>query len=144
MELLMKRSLVLLALLAPLPAAAQNYPVAMGAGLSPCSQYLRLHRQDPSMVDAYFVWAQGYLSGLNDRYVGGEGTPANLQPLNLSTDEQKAFLDRYCRSHAEAPYMQGVVALFQQMRKDQGIPAAAPAAPAPAAQAPAHPPARKR
>jgi hypothetical protein len=139
----MKRPLALLALMlasvAPLPAAAQNYPVAVGPGLSSCTQYLRLHREDPSMVDAFFVWAEGYISGLNDRYVGGEGVPANLQPPDLSADEQKSFLDRYCRAHQDAPYMQGVLVLFQQMRKSQGMPAATPQ-PAPA---PAHPAARK-
>ena len=58
------------------------------------------------MADAYFVWAEGYLSGLNDQYVTS-GAATNLLPPNLSTEEQKGFLDRFCRQHPDAPYMQG-------------------------------------
>jgi hypothetical protein len=123
----MKRVL-LLACLAPIPALAQNYPVATGPGLSTCQQYEHLHREDPSMVDAFFVWAEGYLSGLNDRYVT-EGGPANLLPPNFSTDGQKAYLDRFCRQYPDAPYMQGVVELFHDMRRGQKLPIAEPAAP---------------
>ena len=128
----MKLSLALLTLLAASPALAQNYPVAVGPGLSPCREYLHLHHEDPSMVDAYFVWAEGYLSGLNDQYVTSGG-PTNLLPPNLSTEEQKSFLDRFCREHPDAPYMQGVVLLFHDMRRGEKLPEVPPpAAPAPA------------
>jgi hypothetical protein len=115
--------------------ASQNYPVAVGPGLSSCQQYERLHHADPSMVDAYFVWAQGYMSGVNDRYIG-DGVPTNLVPPSMSADDQKALLDRFCTAHLDASYMQGVIALLQQMRRDQGTPAAPPTPPAPPAPEP--------
>ncbi len=102
------------------PAAAQNYPVAIGPGLSSCAQFERLHQQDPAIVDAFYAWAEGYLSGLNDRLVG-ERDAANLLPPNRSTDEQKDFLDRFCRAHPDAPYMQGVVALYADLRRSEGL-----------------------
>jgi len=114
--------LLLLPLLAG-PAAAQNYPVAVGAGLSSCAQYQHLHMQDPSMSDAFYAWAEGYLSGLNDRFVG-QRDAANLLPPNRSAEEQKIFLDRFCRAHPDAPYMQGVLALYTEMRREQGFGAA--------------------
>lgn len=109
------------------PAAAQNYPVAVGPGLSSCAQYQHLRQQDPAMKDAFYAWAEGYLSGLNDRFIGGRDA-ANLLPPNRSTDEQKDFLDKFCRAHPDAPYMQGVVELYAELRRGEGLgPAATPA-----------------
>ncbi len=116
--------------------APPNYPVAIGPGLSTCAQFEHLHYQDPSMADAYFVWAEGYLSGLDDHFID-DGVPADILPPNLSNDDQKKFLDEFCRAHPDAPYMQGVAALFALMRRQQGI-GDAPAAPNPAAARRAH------
>ena len=123
---------LLAVLLLARPVAAQNYPVATGPGLSTCAQFEHLHHEDPAMVDAFFSWAEGYLSGLNDRYVGQRGA-ADLLPPNLSTGEQKTYLDGFCRQHPDAPYMQGVVALYEQMRRQQGLgPGTPPSATPPA------------
>jgi hypothetical protein len=107
-------------LLLATPAAAQNYPVSIGPGLSSCAQYQRLHQQDPSMRDAFYAWASGYLSGLNDRFIDTHD-PTNLLPPNRSTDAQEKFLDDFCSAHPNAPYMQGVVALFAEMRREQRL-----------------------
>ena len=64
-------------------AAAPNYPVADGPGLATCRQAAHLEHENPAMADGFFAWAEGFMSGLNDKYIAGECSrrPAAAQPL---------------------------------------------------------------
>jgi hypothetical protein len=102
-------------------AAAPNYPVADGPGLATCQQAAHLEHENPALADGFFAWAEGFMSGLNDRYVASNAA-ADLLPPNLSQQQQKDFLAAFCAAHPDEPYMQGVWALYLQMRREQKLP----------------------
>ncbi len=101
--------------------AAPNYPVADGPGLASCRQAAHLEHENPAMADGFFAWAEGFMSGLNDKYIAANAA-ADLLPPNRSQDDQKAFLAKFCAAHPDEPYMQGVWALYLQMRREQKLP----------------------
>ncbi len=102
-------------------AAAPNYPVADGPGLATCGQAAHLEHENPAMADGFFAWAEGFMSGLNDKYVASNAA-ADLVPPNRSQEDQKAFLAKFCAAHPDEPYMQGVWALYLLMRREQKLP----------------------
>ena len=63
----MKRVLISLAILvaALLPASADEFEI-MGLGMQTCGKFAELYRATPDLVEnAFFAWAQGFMSGLN-------------------------------------------------------------------------------
>jgi hypothetical protein len=101
-------------------AAAQDYPVATGPGLSTCERFTQLDHDDPGIADAFYAWAEGYMSGLNNRFLEARNA-TNLLPPNRGEDAQKQFLNQFCRAHPSETYMAGVVALFAALRHEQGL-----------------------
>ena len=38
-----------------------------GPGLATCGQAAHLKHENPAMADGFFAWAEGFMSGLNDK-----------------------------------------------------------------------------
>jgi len=90
-----------------------------GPGLTSCAEYAKGVQVPGDFRLFFFAWAQGFMSGLN--------TP--LLPLKLSTnlagrttDNQQAYVDDFCDHRPLAVYVDAVLALYDQMRHEQGLP----------------------
>lgn len=63
----------------------------------------------------YFIWALGYLSGLNTGFESGQTT--NL----IDTEGMKLWLQNYCDEHPLDLYMTANLNLWHELRKRQGL-----------------------
>jgi hypothetical protein len=90
-----------------------------GSGATSCAAYARSVQISGDYRQLFFPWAQGFMSGLNTSLL-----PLKLQ-TNLagrSTDDQQAHIDSFCDHHPLAAYVDAVLALYDQMRHEQGLP----------------------
>ena len=89
-----------------------------GSGTMPCAEVTETIQQHPEDENLFFSWAQGFMSGLNTDLLKHGETNLNGLPL----DAQKQFVRSYCKEHPHAPYFGAVFKLFDQLRRDQGLP----------------------
>ena len=85
----------------------------IGPGTKTCAEFGRDYTEDRLAEIAYFLWAVGYMSGLNLAAVGTFHQYNNLGAT--SQEEQKAFLRRWCNEHPQEKYRDGVFALYQTL-----------------------------
>jgi hypothetical protein len=85
----------------------------MGPGTKTCTQFGQDYTEDRLAEIAYFLWALGYMSGLNLAAVGTFQQYNNMGAT--SQEEQKAFLRRWCNEHPLAKYSDGVFELYQTL-----------------------------
>lgn len=114
----MKRLLLATAMVVAMSGAAKaDTMIVMGAGFMSCLQFNVLNRQSRGEAqEAFFYWAQGFMSGLNmGRVVAGQ-FPKNLASIDL--DDQERFLLGYCAAHADKQYMDAVIELLGQFKDD--------------------------
>ena len=94
-----------------LPCAGDS--MQMGPGTKTCAEFGRDYTEDRLAEIAYFLWALGYMSGLN---LAAVGTFHQYNKLGAtSQEEQKAFLRRWCNEHPQEKYRDGVFALYQTL-----------------------------
>jgi hypothetical protein len=108
----MRRVLTAVSMLCVVTAHAEPFS-SMGPGVLPCAKFVELHRANPSIEDDFFVWAQGFMSGLNDALEDTIGKYRDLK--SLPTAQQKQVLRAYCYSNPAAVYRDGINVLFSQM-----------------------------
>jgi hypothetical protein len=83
----------------------------MGWGTSTCAQFANLYRSDPEFVEEHlFIWAQGFMSGLNVALQGDTGLTKNLG--SMSTAQQQGAIRAYCNDHPLATYIDAVLDLW--------------------------------
>lgn len=85
---------------------------SVGSGTMTCAKFYE-HRNDPGIEELFFVWAQGFMSGLNDAL---EDTIAKYRDLHsLSTDQQKQILSAFCAKNPASLYRDGIHVLLSGM-----------------------------
>jgi hypothetical protein len=109
-----------------LPALALSDSIVIdGFGTYPCGQFAEMYRQTPQITErVFFEWARGFMSGLN-AYLLLSGSPMREDGTDLrkwSEDKQQQTIRAYCDSHPTKPYYEAVEQVYEEMRRDQGLP----------------------
>ena len=99
-------------------AAAAKEQAWSGPGSSSCSEYANAVRASGDLHDFFFSWAQGFMSGLNTSLLP---IGAQTDLAGSTTDAQQRYIDDFYDGRPLATYVQAVLALYDQMRKEQGL-----------------------
>jgi hypothetical protein len=97
--------------------AAGEEIAGTGVGNHSCAQFAKFYRTDPSPTITeliFFSWAQGFMTGWNVAQSDQKDLKVNLSAMK--PEEQKKYLRDYCDKHPLKNYVDGVVALIQQIR----------------------------
>ena len=89
----------------------------VGAGAMSCGKLIAVDERDRGY---FFTWAQGYLTGLNVKYLFND--PSGFGSTDLQDrDGQKLWLENYCRENALDTYWSAVNQLWAALRERQGL-----------------------
>jgi len=115
----MRKLILALALCAGLSAHAQRLDLSVyGPGLKTCAGYIAdLHKYSEgreNIRQRYFIWAQGFITGLNYVHFSKAHTPLK-NFLSIPLDEQMRFIDYYCLNNPEEMYLKAVANLWDQL-----------------------------
>jgi hypothetical protein len=84
-----------------------------GPGTEPCAFVAALYRDNPKQAKTLlFGWAQGFLAGAN---IAGSLPVADVGAMTV--ENQEAYLRRYCETHPQSHYVEGVMALYTALPK---------------------------
>jgi hypothetical protein len=92
-----------------------------GNGLDTCASYLDAHEQQSSNEIAYLDWLSGYFSGVN-----ATSSRTNNILGNSNLKGAVAWVGRYCRAHADAPFSAAAFALLMGASASTATQAAEP------------------
>jgi hypothetical protein len=82
-----------------------------GLGIRSCAEFAKFYAQSPSNTeDAFFSWAQGFISGLN---LSSEAATNTARRIEGSIPSQRTFVRDYCDSHPLQPYYMAALALYK-------------------------------
>jgi hypothetical protein len=87
--------------------------IAEGAGNSTCAEFNKESAQISSAEDTYFVWAEGYMTGMNFTEINDSGQSRNL--FSKSESEQEHAIHRLCAGHPDQPYFNAVIVFFHSL-----------------------------
>jgi hypothetical protein len=94
------------------PAEALADYASMGPGTVSCGKFAEGYRHDPTAIEnAFFAWAEGFMSGLNVSLP--PGTYRDMAAITL--EAQKAALRNYCDQHPLTEYGKGVLDLYGKL-----------------------------
>ena len=115
----MRKLILAAALCAALSAHAQHLDLRVyGPGLKTCAEYIAdLHKSSEgreNIRQRYFIWAQGFITGLNYVHFSKAHTPLK-NFLSIPLDEQMRFIDYYCLNNPEEMYLKAVANLWDQL-----------------------------
>jgi len=96
--------------------ATDDKAVMAGAGSTSCGQYLEFKQEGEMFGNAYFSWAQGFMSAVNLNFLG-EGNKTDLS----DTAGQEKWLENYCNENPLEIYSTAVVMLWTALRSMQGL-----------------------
>jgi hypothetical protein len=91
-----------------------------GIGARSCAQFVQDANADPkNLGHDYFVWSQGFMSGLNAAAFRDGLTYSDLGAK--THEEQMSFLSNYCAEHHNgdlSSFVDAVLSLYSAMRTD--------------------------
>jgi hypothetical protein len=94
------------------PSAGFSYPVH-GAGSASCAEFAKMYQGDPEHVeDAFFSWAQGFMSGINLAAVTTQRPTRDL--AGVAADQRRA-LRTYCANNPLRTYMDAVTEFYAKL-----------------------------
>lgn len=97
-------------LLAALPAASGAHPI-QGVGSNSCAQFALDYRKNPEIWETgYFMWAQGYMSGLN---ISAMGNGNRARELAGDYSLQKQRIRVFCDQYPLKSYMDSIIDLWK-------------------------------
>jgi hypothetical protein len=102
--------------------SAQADAIAVkGVGTNTCAEFGEFYKQSPGYWEIhFFTWAQGFMSGMN-LMLAQKGQPAtDLEKTSL--ESQQMQIRTYCDKHPLVSYMKAVIAVWADMRVEQGLP----------------------
>lgn len=97
------------------PTASAQPAAIAGIGVSRCTLFNEQLAASPALEDYYFVWAQGFMSGVLLRAESGRDTTVNLVSPELMPEQQRQFIRAYCARNPLRYYFHGVAALYQRL-----------------------------
>jgi hypothetical protein len=94
-----------------------HFPV-YGPGLKTCAGYIAdVQNNSPAsekIRQRYFIWAQGFIIGLNYLHFSKFHTPLK-NILSIPLDDQTKVIDDYCLSNPEDMYLKAAAYLWDQL-----------------------------
>jgi hypothetical protein len=94
-----------------------DYPV-YGPGLKTCAGYIAdIHKYGEDrekLRQRYFIWAQGFITGLNYVHFSKARTPLK-NILSIPPDDQMRLIDDYCRTYPEDMYLKAAAHVWDQL-----------------------------
>lgn len=115
----MRKLVLAIALNVGLAAHAQHpdFPV-YGPGLKTCAGYIAdIHKYSEAREELrqrYFIWAQGFITGLNYVHFSKAHTPLK-NILSVPLSDQMKFIDDYCLTNPEDMYLKAAAYLWDQL-----------------------------
>ena len=101
-------ALAILSGISPTSAQNQNF----GLGVNSCAEFARNYAASPQLIeDAYFVWATGFMSGLNLDAIAFGRPHRIFNPTDTAT--YKLLIRSYCDAHPLVAYAQAVAVLYK-------------------------------
>lgn len=120
----MRISSILLALVVALstyPANAHETVWITGLGANSCASFVEVSNRKPEVQLAFYSWAQGYMSGVNEMRVLVGADVARVAPTVFDGEAQIVWLLEYCEAHPERSYLHAVFELFLELLRLQEI-----------------------
>lgn len=96
----------------------QDARVVMGAGGESCAAFTASYRFG-FVEQEFFIWAQGFMSGLNATAAARNMKSVDLDSPNFGVWEQRRAIRLYCDQKPLAPYFSAVLDLYDAMRARQ-------------------------
>ena len=98
-------------------AASKETLALVGAGANSCGKFIAETEDSELMRNLYFFWAQGFLSGLNFKYMKSARFAADL------SDQEALILwiKNYCEDNPLDHYAAATVHLYRELRRRQGL-----------------------
>jgi hypothetical protein len=95
----------------------RNY-AATGGGTRSCAEFAEAYKQYPADTEgAFFIWAQGMMSGINFVLSIRNQDTTNLARWELQ--RQMQHIRQYCANNPLRYYLEAVVDLYDTMRREQ-------------------------
>jgi len=92
-----------------------------GVGSTSCAKYGGLDRAEAEDLELmYYVWAQGFMSGLNTAYLHDKRAYRNLAAT--SVERQKINLSNYCSRNPTHTYAESVLNLYMTLPEESVAP----------------------
>jgi hypothetical protein len=113
----MRKLILAMALCVGLSAHAQHLDLPVyGPGLTTCAGYIAdLHSEAALKIrQRYFIWAQGFITGLNYVHFSKAHTPLK-NILSIPLDGQMRIIDNYCLTYPEDMYLKAAAHLWDQL-----------------------------
>jgi len=99
-------------------AAQDNGPMALvGVGARSCGKFVAETKDDENIRAAYFFWAQGFLSGLNQKYLVRFESSTDLADHNAL----RLWVENYCEENPLDSYYVATFKLWHELRRRQGL-----------------------
>ena len=92
----------------------------VGLGATPCLQFEREASERPAVQGAYFVWVQGFMSGILISRPPEVDVGLDLNPRSFGLPRQIEFLREHCRQYPTQDVSDATVELYRRLRKEGG------------------------
>jgi hypothetical protein len=113
----MRKLVLAMAVCIVLSAHAQHLDLPVyGPGLKTCAGYIAdLHSEAALKIrQRYFIWAQGFITGLNYVHFSRAHTPLK-NILSIPLDDQMRSIDDYCLTYPDDMYLKAAAHLWAQL-----------------------------
>ena len=108
--------LLIVLVVAALPAAAQSPVKIVGIGATTCGEFAREAVDKPPTQRQYLAWMQGYMSGIVIGRPPGVDEGIDLSPKGFPLSAQLAFIRDYCLQSPSSSFADAIEALFNKLR----------------------------
>jgi len=88
-----------------------------GAGIASCGKFIADTEDDETFGNVYFFWAQGFLSGLNIKYLLNMESATDF----LDHEAMKLWIENYCKENPLDNYSVAAMKLWHELRVRQGL-----------------------
>ena len=113
---MMRTALILLVALLGLASAQAEPLVATGVGGATCKEFNEQRKSQPKFTEnRYFIWAQGFLSGLNAGQLESQKLYFDMASLDIET--QLKLIRQYCEKNPQHHYFMAAMFLGTQMKR---------------------------
>ena len=86
-----------------------------GPGVSSCLKFALDYTRNPPSEEQYFIWAQGYMSGIVMTAPGGMDDALDLLPAAYPKESQLAWIRSVCAQDPQRSYAHAVRVLYRHL-----------------------------
>ena len=95
-------------------AAVEPEGQGYGVGMHSCAEFADAYKAQPAVAEpVYFLWAEGFLSGMNFMATANHLPARRLASINM--ESAKVEIRTYCDAHPLAPYYEVVLTIYERL-----------------------------